>query len=121
MSSSNGVQGRPFGPAQRPTNSPTTGWPAQSQPTTRTTHDLAIKWKPAFADEVFAKYGTTNPDQPITDAELLKKVEWELRQRLALPVGSQLVGWVERSDTYQFQSKAAMGFASLYPSYGPSP
>jgi len=30
------------------------------------------------------------------------------------------VGWVERSETHQSLRGAAMGFASLYPSYAPA-
>lgn len=37
-----------------------------------------------IADEVFAKYGIVDLDEPIADAELLKKLVGELLQRLAL-------------------------------------
>ncbi len=37
-----------------------------------------------IADEVFAKYGIVDPDGPIVDGELLKKIDWEIRQRFAL-------------------------------------
>jgi hypothetical protein len=37
-----------------------------------------------IADEVFAKYGVVDPDATIADAEVLKKIDWEMRQRLAL-------------------------------------
>jgi hypothetical protein len=39
-----------------------------------------------LADEVFAKYGIVDPDEPFADAELLNKLIWELSHRFALHV-----------------------------------
>ncbi|QQN66753.1 HNH endonuclease [Bradyrhizobium diazoefficiens] len=37
-----------------------------------------------IADEVFAKHGVTNPDQPVSDPEILKKIEGDMRHRFGL-------------------------------------